>query len=312
MSKVLSFILLAVASCAAQTVTPNIGLQVPAYNQTNWQVPITYDLNKIDLLLSGNALAPSINVGSVKCNGSLGTSGQILSTTGSACQWINGGSFSGYPGVTTYDANGLSIAGGVVAGSTMQSVGYLSLGGTVFAQTASTANSGTNFPSPNVGQEGSFWSGSQPFYDTWFWTVVLGTGANPAATYTLSHVGTSGALAVSLPAPVTATSYAAANGVLLPSTANPPTGNASGNVELTLAGTTGTITGTVLTASCDSGTATVTGAVVGRPVAVSSTTGVDVGGAFNLRASVTATNTVTVYVCGTGTPSSLAYNVTVL
>jgi hypothetical protein len=36
-----------------------------------------------------------------------------------------------------------------------------------------------------------------------------------------------------------------------------------------------------------------------------------VGGAFNLRASVTATNTVTVYVCGTGTPASLAYNVTV-
>jgi hypothetical protein len=82
-------------------------------------------------------------------------------------------------------------------------------------------------------------------------------------------------------------------------------------VQLVLTGTTGTITGTSLSASCDSGAATVTGATVGHPVAVSSTTGVDVGGAFNLRASVTATNTVTVYICGTGTPSSLAYNVTV-
>lgn len=78
-----------------------------------------------------------------------------------------------------------------------------------------------------------------------------------------------------------------------------------------LFGTTGTITGTSLTATCDSGTATVASAIVGHPVAVSSTTGADVGGAFYLRASVTSSNTVTVYVCGTGTPSSLAYNVEV-
>jgi hypothetical protein len=79
-----------------------------------------------------------------------------------------------------------------------------------------------------------------------------------------------------------------------------------------LQGTTGTITGTSLSASCDSGTVTVSGATVGRPVIVSSTTGADVGGAFNVRGSVTSANTVTVYVCGTGTPSSLAYNVDVL
>ena len=90
-------------------------------------------------------------------------------------------------------------------------------------------------------------------------------------------------------------------------TAWAPAANSGG----ALVGTTGTITGTALTASCDSGTASVSGAVVGSPVAVSSTTGADIGGAFNLRASVTSTDTVTVYVCGTGTPASLAYNVTV-
>lgn len=74
-------------------------------------------------------------------------------------------------------------------------------------------------------------------------------------------------------------------------------------------GTTGTITGTALTATCDSGTVTINGAVAGTPVRVSSTTGADVGGAFNLRASVTSSNTITVFVCGTGTPSSLTYNV---
>ena len=53
------------------------------------------------------------------------------------------------------------------------------------------------------------------------------------------------------------------------------------------------------------------GAAAGDPVTVSATTGADVGGAFDLRASVTSANTVTVYICGTGTPTSAAYNVVV-
>ena len=77
-----------------------------------------------------------------------------------------------------------------------------------------------------------------------------------------------------------------------------------------LSGATSTITGTSLSTTCDSGTATVSGAVVGHTVGVSRTDGTDLGGAFYVRASVTATNTVTVYVCGTGTPPSKAYNVT--
>jgi len=86
----------------------------------------------------------------------------------------------------------------------------------------------------------------------------------------------------------------------------------SGQLALTpLTGTTETIRGTALSASCDSGTVKVAGAIVGHPVIASSTTGLDVGGAFNLRASVTSEGTVTVYICGTGTPMSLAYNVTV-
>jgi hypothetical protein len=87
----------------------------------------------------------------------------------------------------------------------------------------------------------------------------------------------------------------------------------NGRCVVQLTGTTGTITGTSLTAgSCDSGTVTVAGATVGHTVGVSSTTGADVGGSFNLRASVTATNTITVNVCSVvaGTPPSLAYNVT--
>lgn len=87
--------------------------------------------------------------------------------------------------------------------------------------------------------------------------------------------------------------------------------NSTGVITCTphLTATTSVLTGIALTATCESVAVTVTGAVVGHTVSVSSTTGVDIGGPFNIRASVTATNAVTVYVCGTGTPASLAYNV---
>jgi hypothetical protein len=79
-----------------------------------------------------------------------------------------------------------------------------------------------------------------------------------------------------------------------------------------LTGTTGTISGTALAATCDSGTVSITGAAVGSPVTVSTTDGTDIGGAFNIRGSVTSSGTVTVFVCGTGTPASKAYNVAVI
>jgi hypothetical protein len=77
-------------------------------------------------------------------------------------------------------------------------------------------------------------------------------------------------------------------------------------------GATSVVRGTALSNTCDSGTAAVPGAKPGMPVAVSTTDGTDVGGAFNVRASVTSTNTVTVFICGTGTPPSKAYNVRVI
>jgi hypothetical protein len=51
--------LLAITADAQQTVTPNIQLQVPAYQQTNWQVPIDYDLSALDALLGGAPILPT-------------------------------------------------------------------------------------------------------------------------------------------------------------------------------------------------------------------------------------------------------------
>lgn len=44
------------------TLTPNIQLQVPGFNQPNWNVPIVYDLNRLDLLFGGSIQIPSLNV----------------------------------------------------------------------------------------------------------------------------------------------------------------------------------------------------------------------------------------------------------
>jgi hypothetical protein len=45
---------------ASETTTPNIGLQIPAYNQPNWQVPIGFDLNLLDLMLGGITPMPAL------------------------------------------------------------------------------------------------------------------------------------------------------------------------------------------------------------------------------------------------------------
>jgi hypothetical protein len=45
---------------ASETTTPNIGLQVPAYNQANWQVPIIFDLNLLDQMLGGVIPMPAL------------------------------------------------------------------------------------------------------------------------------------------------------------------------------------------------------------------------------------------------------------
>lgn len=45
---------------AGETVTPNIGLQVPGFNQPNWQVPLNFDLNLLDLMLGGVIPMPAL------------------------------------------------------------------------------------------------------------------------------------------------------------------------------------------------------------------------------------------------------------
>lgn len=47
------------------TTTPNIGLQIPGFNQANWQVPLNFDLNLLDLIFGGAVQIPALSVASL-------------------------------------------------------------------------------------------------------------------------------------------------------------------------------------------------------------------------------------------------------
>jgi hypothetical protein len=90
----------ALAARAQTSMTPNIGLQIPAFNQTNWQVPINYDLNQLDLFLSGHLSLPALMVsGNLTCGtsncpwGNFVTAGgvQSLILDGTATKQVSGG-----------------------------------------------------------------------------------------------------------------------------------------------------------------------------------------------------------------------------
>ena len=61
---------------ASETETPNIGLQVPAFNQPNWQVPLNYNLNLLDLIFGGLVTVPALSV----TNFTIGNVGALLAT----------------------------------------------------------------------------------------------------------------------------------------------------------------------------------------------------------------------------------------
>jgi hypothetical protein len=47
---------------ASETETPNIGLQVPSYDQGNWQVPTNFNWNLLDLIFGGEVTVPALSV----------------------------------------------------------------------------------------------------------------------------------------------------------------------------------------------------------------------------------------------------------
>ena len=106
-----------------------------------------YTQNIFTLTDAGALTVPAISIG-----GSLGTNGQVLSSTGSGLQWVASGGFSGgsVPNQTTFASNIVASAGTASTSSTTGAlvvVGGIGTSGNVWAgQVYSTNNgNGTNF-----------------------------------------------------------------------------------------------------------------------------------------------------------------------
>ncbi len=64
---------------------------------------------------------------------------------------------------------------------------------------SNTATANNNYPSTYETFNGYYWTGAASATDTWTWSPTLGNGANPTSYLTLTHAGTSGAIAARFP-----------------------------------------------------------------------------------------------------------------
>ncbi len=133
-------------------------------------------------------------------NGTLNTNPVILDSAGRASIWIGSGSYkfvvqdSG--GATLWTADNIQGIGKAADAVYARLDGTnLPFTGTVSIGALGTATSGTNYNSNNFDVRGSYWNGSAAAADDWILRDVLGTGTNPTSTLTVTHSGSSGALA---------------------------------------------------------------------------------------------------------------------
>lgn len=77
---------------------------------------------------------------------------------------------------------------------------------------SAAATSSVNVNSPQFLTAGNYWTGSASTQDQWFWTTILGTGANPTSTYTLGHNGSTGTATISIPFPISVASCTGCGG----------------------------------------------------------------------------------------------------
>lgn len=117
MKKLIPALLLLCGSAFGQYApTPNIGLEIPSNGSTNWNIPLNYNFNRLDQLLSGNLPLPNLAVtgnvtvgGTVTANAFVGVGGSAFALThGSvpgAIPW-----FSGTGGSST-TIDGVNVSG---------------------------------------------------------------------------------------------------------------------------------------------------------------------------------------------------------
>lgn len=97
----------------------------------------------------------------------------------------------------------ISSADNVSWNNLAQSLTSLTVTGPSKIVSGSAATSGANQSSPLDSDCGNYWTGTISAQDCWSWSNVLGSGANPTSTLTLTHSGSSGATALNFAPPLT-------------------------------------------------------------------------------------------------------------
>lgn len=97
----------------------------------------------------------------------------------------------------------VSVADGVTWSNLASTLTSLTVTGPSKIVSGTAATSGANQSSPLDSDCGNYWTGTVSAQDCWSWSNVLGTGANPTSTLTLTHSGSSGATALNFAPPLT-------------------------------------------------------------------------------------------------------------
>jgi hypothetical protein len=77
--------------------------------------------------------------------------------------------------------------------------GNLTVNGTIIGINPTVATSGANVSSPALQLSGNYWNGAASAVDTWKMQATFGAGTNPASTLNITHIGSSGAIQISVP-----------------------------------------------------------------------------------------------------------------
>ena len=94
-----------------------------------------------------------------------------------------------------------------------------------------------NHDAPSFAMTGNAWDGSASITDEWTVEAVLGSGAEPSSTLTITHAGSTGTASVFIPSALTVTGTLATNFFLHTATSTPATSLANSNApELQLTG----------------------------------------------------------------------------
>jgi hypothetical protein len=149
----LSLLFLSFIAKAQYTPTPNIGLELPPAGSSNWNIPLNYNFNALDLYLGNvnplpNGLTTTFYNATVgfKLNGSYGTSGQAIISNGAGSYWgfipVTAGvaSINGVQGIFTFNGSAVSC---VTTTCTFTS-------GAISSVTASSPLSSSGGTTPNI------------------------------------------------------------------------------------------------------------------------------------------------------------------